>query len=286
MIPPSTWGAPIATLGLIMGLTLFLLGWIDAPAPPEPEGLPPIAAGELLYVGIESNLSAIGEVIEQAPEVVEGQIQIVPVHGARATLLEQVRSGEIDGALVYQKPAASDLWTLPIVLDSLTFIGHQELNGVPLTRSQLQQILTGGIGDWGAVNGSDAAIQVYVLDTQSGLHALLNSRVLENQALGSSVEVIAQPDQMLQSVAETVGALGYLPTSAYDPQAAVVPLPIDGLLAQSNTVQSQTYPFTVPVYLVASSEPTGELRALAAFFQSAEGVQNLSQQFVPLPPNQ
>ncbi len=269
---------------LTLILVLFAIsGCIEQSPPPDPQPVPTAVAGELIFIGIESSLTALELILSSAELNQEPADQLVFVSGARDDLLAQVEAGELNGAFVYQKPAAAMLWSLPIALDSLTIITHPNVGVAGLNRPQLQQLFTAGLKDWSAVGGTPNSTQIVVLDTQSGLHDLLNDRILENRSLAAEAFVAPNPTEMQTYVAQTEGAIGYLPTSLFDPAAGVQPLSVDGFLPQSNTVQSQQYPLTVPIYIATAAEPQGELRQLIGWLQSAEGQQELARKFVLLP---
>ncbi|MFT7584510.1 MAG: hypothetical protein ACI9EW_000927 [Cellvibrionaceae bacterium] len=57
---------------------------------------------------------------------------------------------------------------------------------------------------------------------------------------------------------------------------------VDNFFPQFNTVRSQQYPLTIPIYMATAEEPQGEMRKLAAWLQSADGQQSLSNRFVQI----
>lgn len=273
----------------LLSLFVFLLSaCVELDPPPPPPEVPAAESGHLIYIGIETSLDQqlrpilANHTAEAADPADELQVFI---SGSRADLLDQLKSGELDSVFIYQKPADNQLWASPVALDSITVITHPAitLNSGGLNRPQLQQIFTADIKDWGSFSPSTQAIALFVFDHASGLHTLFNERVLENRPPGVSAVVAAHPHDMLETVAETEGSIGLLPTSALDPAGnQVQPIPIDGSFAQFSSVRSQQYPLTVPVYMVAPAEPQGELRRLAAWLQSDRGQQLLSTKFVQI----
>lgn len=267
--------------GWLCGLLGFLLmGCVElAPPPPAPE-IPTIAPSRFTHVGIEPHLSSLQTILESNPDLSESQA--IWVNGSPSELLNQIKSGGVDGAFVYQKPADPTLWTLPIALDSVSILVHPAANVQGLTRPQLQQIFSGSVGSWQAVTGVDQPIEVFVLDSGSGVNQLFDERVMENRPFGVSAVIMPNLDAMNSAIAETDGSIGFLPSSAVNPTLAISQVAVDGVFPQFNTVRSQSYPLTIPVYLVAAQEPQGELREIAAWLQSAAGQQALSEYFVQL----
>ena len=264
-------------------LSFLLLGCIELATPPPAAEIPSIAPSHFTHLGIEPNLSSLQTILENSTNLLENQA--VLVNGSPSELIDQVKSGALDGAFVYQKPADSTLWTLPIALDSISVVVHPAANVQGLTRPQLQQIFAGSTRSWQPVAGQDQAISVFVLDSTSGINQLFNERIMENRPFGVSAVIMPNLAAMNSAVAETDSSIGFLPSSAVINTQDTLPISVDEIFPQFNTVRSQSYPLTIPVYLVAVQEPQGELRELAAWLQSAEGQQALSQSFVQLGTN-
>ncbi|MEM8857147.1 MAG: substrate-binding domain-containing protein [Chloroflexota bacterium] len=264
-------------------LSALLLGCIElAPPPPAPD-FPTVPASQFLTMGIEPNLASLQSIIQDRSDLTENPA--VVINGSPSDLINQVKSGELDAAFVYQKPADSNLWTLPVALDSVSILAHPDVNVQAITRPELQQIFSGSVSTWQSFTGQDQAISVFVLDSDSGINHLFNARVMENRPFGVSAVIVPNSDAMISAVDQTPASIGFLPASLLNDSTNLAQLPIDGVFPQFNTVRNQTYPLTIPVYLVAAEEPQGALRALAAWLQSAEGQQVLSQSFVQLGAN-
>ena len=267
---------------ILLLLMLTLGGCIKiAPLPPPPELPTPEPAG-LLTIGIESDLASLEPILAEWAVQNSEQFQTLFVTGSADQLQRQLAAGELDGIFVYQKPINASLWTLPIALDSITIIAHPALALNSLERSHLQQVFAGDIKNWETIAGQNRPISVFVLDNRSGVYTLFNERIMENRPVEVSAVVPLDQVEMLKKVAETEGGLGFLPTSRVDAESDVQVVPVDGFFPQFNTVRSQQYPLTIPVYMGAFEEPQGELRRLAAWLQSAEGQQTLATKFVQL----
>lgn len=254
------------------------------PPPPAPD-IPIVQPNELLHIGIDPQLTMLRPILaEQTGNKAGGGSELIFVPNTNDKLQEQMLAQEIDGMFVYQKPTPSAFWTMPVALDSIAIIAHASLTVDSLSRSDLQQIFAGDLRNWQRFSGQDLPISVFVMGGESEIVDMVNKRVMENRPFDISAVVPLNLDAMLKAIADTEGSIGFVPTSVINPDAAanLQIVPVDRLFPQFNTVRSQQYPLTIPIYLASPNEPAGELRKLAAWLQSAEGQQSLSTQFVQI----
>ncbi|MFK7800455.1 MAG: substrate-binding domain-containing protein [Anaerolineae bacterium] len=271
---PSLW--------LIWAFSLLFSSCIEVQPPPPAPAIPTAQTNPVLHIGIDSNLATFESILTEHINVQDPRPQILFVRNTKDELQEQVRTEQLDGMFVYQKPAALDFWTMPVALDSIAIIAHSDLTLDSLSRAELQQIFTRDQQNWQPFSGQNLPISLFVMGGKSEIQKQFNERVMENRPFDVSAVVPLNLNDMLQAVENTEGAIGFMPTSAIDTEMAVQIVPVDSLFPQFNTVRSQQYPLTIPIYLVALSEPKGELRQLAAWLQSAEGQLSLSAQFVQI----
>jgi len=86
---------------------------------------------------------------------------------------------------------------------------------------------------------------------------------------------------------EDLRALGRLHSAAealaaIDAQTAVRTIAIEDVAPGPEQVSDGTYPFSLPLYLVAREEPTGAARAFLDFCLSAEGQRIVARRYVPV----
>jgi phosphate transport system substrate-binding protein len=83
-------------------------------------------------------------------------------------------------------------------------------------------------------------------------------------------------------VADNPGAIGYVALAAIDPQAPVRAIAVEDVAPAPEQVADGSYPFSLPLYLVAREEPTGAARAFLDFCLSAEGQRLIARRYAPV----
>ncbi|MCX8068499.1 MAG: substrate-binding domain-containing protein [Anaerolineae bacterium] len=167
-----------------------------------------------------------------------------------ATAQEYILSGGADGGAFVWAGNASVLWTIPAASDAVAIIVHPDVPVEDLTLEQVRELLRGRIGEW----PDGTPVQVVVREEGAGTHAVVRSAVMGPYPLTLIARVVASDESMLSAVAQTPGAIGYVPASRV--REGVRPLRIGGL----TPAPSPDYPLSYPILLATVGEPTGELR--------------------------
>ncbi|MCB0034663.1 MAG: substrate-binding domain-containing protein, partial [Anaerolineales bacterium] len=197
------------------------------------------------------------------------------VGGNSRALYDDLAAGQLDAVILNYIPAGNELWFNPLALDGLVFIVHLDNPVRELTRPELQAIFSGQINNWADVGGADLPIVPHIREQGAGARQLFQERVMQEQRVG--IAAVLQPSQtaVLEAVAADPQAIGYTTLSGVREDVAV--LTVEGSHPEPNTVGTQQYPLTVPLYFLADGEPTAELRAFLSWLQSVEGQAQLGQ---------
>ncbi|HZY44145.1 MAG TPA: substrate-binding domain-containing protein, partial [Anaerolineae bacterium] len=88
---------------------------------------------------------------------------------------------------------------------------------------------------------------------------------------------VLQPSSqnVIDFVANNPGAIGYASISDADSKVKV--LPIEGVTPNPTTAASNQYLLSAPIYLIAKSEPSGDLREFVAWLLSDPAQKLISQ---------
>ncbi|PSB03873.1 phosphate ABC transporter substrate-binding protein [Merismopedia glauca] len=158
-----------------------------------------------------------------------------------------------------------------------------------LTNQQIVAIYQGKINNWQQVGGKDAPITVInKAEGRSTLELFLSYFKLENSQIKASV-VIGDNQQGIKTVAGNPNAIAYVSIGAAESElkegTPIKLLPINGVEANTKTVQNSTFPLSRPLMLVTKPAPSGLAKEFLDFAQSQQ-VYDLveSQNFVPLTP--
>ncbi|MFN8596455.1 MAG: substrate-binding domain-containing protein [Anaerolineae bacterium] len=193
-----------------------------------------------------------------------------------ADSLDRLRNDHLDLAIV---PATQDLatvhvWTSGLAYDSLAIIVHPSNPISDLTLTQLRDIFQGGYGDWTALGGTGEVIPVS-RETNSIARTLFEDRVMGGRAVTLNAILKGSTTDVINFVAQTPGAIGYVSLSHVDDRVKVVNL--DGVKPSPQSAAAGQYVLASPLYLIARAEPVGDAREFAAWLLSDEGQLILSQ---------
>ncbi len=137
-------------------------------------------------------------------------------------------------------------------------IGSEELQVIlnpqnpinTLTAEQVRGLFTGQILTWQEVNGSDAAVQVWVYSSGEDVQQIFEQAILGGSPLTSTARLAAGPSEMAEAIASDVNAVGIL---TRDWKA-------DGVSVVYSIAN-------VPVLALTSAEPQGTIQELLACMQ-------------------
>lgn len=229
---------------------------------------------------------------------------------------EQVASGEADLAVstltprmtpVGEQETTPPLHWLPIGLDGLAIIVHPSNKIETLSLAQLRDLYHGRILDWKTLGSDKGEVLLISREDDSGLRQFFEDRVMGAASVSLTAVVMPSNGDVLDYVAEHPAAIGYISrTYVADQLSAAASAPITESIASpvettttlndsraSNRVRlvaiegklpllaylkEQSYPLTLPVYLVVRQMLDGWPRQFLEFVLSPAG-QELAQPY-------
>lgn len=256
-------------------LTLLITACSNtSPEPPHEfeitEPIPPIRLG---VSDSAENLAKLAKNVYQ-PKADQAALQITT--GNDQTLLEMIAAEELDAALVFREPEGAEIWFERVALDGLVIITHPE---VQLDDMGLQTLLTlfeGTVDNWSTFGQPNLPIILYGREEGSGTRSWFQKLVMNDNPVSPETLIAVNESDMLAEVNRVPGSIGYVMMASLDSQRA---LAINGLEAIPETVANGTYPLTVPIYLVAISEPSGDLGSFLAVLTSEYGQAQLGEKY-------
>lgn len=236
-------------------------------------------------------LGVLGPAFEKrrpAIELVLDVDRLGAAHAAQAQAL--VREGAFPLAVVAGAPPA-DLWSAPLAVDALALVVHAD-NPLPfLTLAQLRQIYVGRIWHWSELGVQVPEDEIVVISREpgSGTRAVFEDLALRAQPGEEPAPVTTAAvlrfggAAVVDYVAEHPAAIGYVALGALEDRA----LPVRALVLEDaapgpEAVAQGAYPLSLPLYLVAPSEPVGAARQFLDFCLSPEGQRLVGQAYVPV----
>lgn len=162
-----------------------------------------------------------------------------------------------------------------IAYDALSVVINPTNPVSKLTREQLEGIFTGKITNWSAVGGSDLKIVVYSRETSSGTYEFFKESVLKNKNYMSSILSMPSTGAIVQSIAQTPGAIGYVGFAYTNASVKDLEVSYDGgktyVLPSYENAKSKLYPIVRPLYYYYAKVDEGKVKPFIDFVMSAEG---------------
>ncbi len=190
--------------------------------------------------------------------------------------INRVRNDHLDLALLPVSPdqLGIRLWTSGLAYDSLVIVVHPNNPIGNLTLNELRDIFQGRTFDWTPFGGTAEVIPVS-REASSIARQLFEERVMTGRAVTQNSVLKSSALDVVNYVAATPGAIGYVPISQVGANVKVVSL--DGVTPGPATAASGQYALSSPHYLIARGEPQGDLREFVGWLLSDEGQKILSE---------
>ena len=163
---------------------------------------------------------------------------------------------------------------VPIAYDALAVVVHPSNPVNQLTRQQLEDIFRGKITNWKQVGGDDRKIVVYSRETSSGTYEFFKESVLKNKNYMSSSLSMPATGAIIQSVSQTIGAIGYVGLAYISPRIKTLAISYDGKLYATPTLENEinkSYPIVRPQYYYYNKKNIENITPLLQFVLSPAG---------------
>jgi phosphate transport system substrate-binding protein len=208
---------------------------------------PPTLTGQIRVAG-STALQPLATQAAQRFMQAHPQVKITVSGGGSLMGLQEVNAHKIDigDSDVYADPATypdPNLTDHLVAVVPFTMIANLDVEGIPtLSTDQIIAIFsTGTISNWKQVGGPNLAIVPVVRPMTSGTRATFRKYVLGGRDQKGKLLQSDSSQTVLQTVANTPGAIGYLALSYLD--SSVREVAIDGKLPTVDTIQSGKYAF-------------------------------------------
>ncbi len=192
-----------------------------------------------------------------------------------ADAIAGVRNGQLDAAILHSAPPSKDgVWVSGLAHDPIAIIVHPTNPISDVTLAQLSDLFQGRTFDWSPFGGSGEVIPVS-RETEAYSRQIFEERVMQTRAVTRNALLKASAKDMLDFVANTPGAIGYIPLSYLDDR--VKALAVEGTAPSPESAANGKYVISSPLYVIAKSEPQGDLREFMVWLLGDSGQTLLSQ---------
>jgi DNA-binding transcriptional LysR family regulator len=169
------------------------------------------------------------------------------------------------GAYITSQSPPEDWWASPLGSEPIAVVVHPSNPLRQLSHSELIQILSGQVSDWGDWTEESAPIEVIFPLPGDETRIRFMDLLAPGLALVPDARLASSPTMLAELVAEAPGRIGILPYSLVGADLKV--LRIDGLLPDD-----EDYPFSIDLVATAPQEPQGPIRAWLVWVQANLGL--------------
>ena len=188
--------------------------------------------------------------------------------------IARIRNGQLDAAIVHDEPEPKDgVWTSGLAHDPIAIIVHPTNPLGNATLAQLSDLFQGRAFDWTPFGGTGEVIPVS-REAEAASRQIFEDRVMQRRAVTRNAVLKASAKDVIDFVANTPGAIGYAPLSHLDERVKAIA--VEGIVPSAETAANGAYVISSPLYVIASSEPQGDLREFMAWLLGNSGQTLLS----------
>ncbi len=156
-----------------------------------------------------------------------------------------------------------------IALDCIIPVVHPGNRISDLSLAQLKDIYQGKITNWKEVGGTNGKIVVVSRDSSSGTFEVWREIVMGGDRVFPRALTLASNGAVVQAVAKTKGAIGYIGLAYLDKNIKQVK--VNGVTGSKATVQSGQYPISRPLFMFTNNWPEGRALDFINYVFSAKG---------------
>lgn len=196
-------------------------------------------------------------------------------------LMDQLETQQLDYFVSNYIPIRDDIWAAPLAQDGLILISHPNNPITNLSADDIRAIFGGQITTWYMVGGDEQDITPLTYQTTDDLYHEFQRLVMGRQKITGNAQVVPNITAMIEQVAMTPHAIGYVPFSQVDNR--VINLSINAVQPTESNIIDNIYPLRTTIFVVGRREPPPIYRAFFSWIQSQEGQVIVSQQYTALP---
>jgi phosphate transport system substrate-binding protein len=180
---------------------------------------------------------------------------------------------------------------ITVAYDGITVIVNKSNPVEKLSIQDLHNIFTGKSTNWKEFGGKDIPIVTLSREVNSGTHVYFKEKVIQLGDKTSSQEFLPQTlllsssQAIVEEVVTNEAAIGYLGMGYISDRTKIILLGENGRFYSPNTetVHSNQYPLSRPLYFYTDGEPKGSVKLFIDFALSPAGQQQFRETgFVPL----
>ena len=178
-----------------------------------------------------------------------------------------------------QQAQDSDMNIITIAHDGIAIIVNPANSIQSISLDQVKAIYNGSITSWSSLPGAGVAnsnnqIVLVGRDSSSGTRTYFDSSVMKGTNDSLTMHEDNSNGAVLQEVAQTPGAIGYISIGYLDNTVKALPIKLANgttIAPTVATVKDKTYPIHRDLYMITNGQPTGLAQDYLTYLLSADG---------------
>jgi phosphate transport system substrate-binding protein len=199
--------------------------------------------------------------------------------GGSALGRELASAGQVDFGLTSWLPAGppQGVQATVVARDGIALIVHPTNVITGLTLAQVHDLFQGSLGDWQAVGGAPAPVQVVSREDGSGTRAAFEALVMQGGRVTPTALVMPNSQAVVDYVARDPRAVGYVSMGYVSDRVRV--LAVEGLVPGPQNVSRAEYNLTRDLVILTRPNAPGAVRAFLDFILSPAGQAIVGQRY-------
>jgi phosphate transport system substrate-binding protein len=202
-------------------------------------------------------------------------------------IIENPSSSSSLYAITNYLPRNTPLWAAPIGQDAIAIIAHPDIDIDYLTADDLRSIFMGIATNWAAFGNSDITLVVVARESTSTTRQAFQDQVMGQRAITPAARLATTRSSMLNIVAETPGAIGFISMAYLTDDVQAIPIATQEgdtpTLPSIQTVAAEAYPLRIPLLIIGTQPPVPNdgYYEFIVWLQN-EGQSIIAEHYVPL----
>ena len=186
-------------------------------------------------------------------------------------------------------PLHSNAWAAPLGQDGIAIITHPDVTLDHLSARDLRNIFSGMIQDWADIRTANAQeIIVVGREQTSATRHAFEEIVLGQRAITPGARLATSSQAMLDIVATTPGAIGFISAALITPNVQVISIATTddsaAVLPTRENIYNEIYPLRMPLLIVGPRPPTpGDGYYEFITWAQTDGQTVIAEKYAPLP---
>ncbi len=156
-----------------------------------------------------------------------------------------------------------------VALDAIVPVVNPKNTVADLSMTQLKEIYLGRIKDWKEVGGTPGEIVVISRDSSSGTFGVWKDLVMTKERVIPSALTVPSNGGIVQAVAKTPGAIGYVGLGYLTPEIKTVK--VDGVSGTEENTLNGSFPIARGLFMFTKGWPKGDTMSFISFILSKKG---------------